>query len=248
MDKLIYTAMTGAKHTLGQQAAVANNLANATTDAFRSEFMMLRSVLIQGDGMNTRAFVVDSSPGTDFSPGPIQTTGREFDVAILGRGWFAVQAPNGSEAYTRDGSFEIGNNGQLQTRAGHLVLGDGGGPIAIPPDVRVEFAADGTITSVPTDNQPNQVAQVGILKLVDPPDALMARGADGLFRARDGAVQPASAAVQITPGALEGSNVNVVEQMVAMIALARQFDMQMKMMENAERNDQNAAQLLSTAR
>ena len=75
MDKLIYTAMTGAKNTLGQQAAVANNLANATTDAFRSEYMMLRSVPIQGDGLNTRAFVIDSSPGTDFSPGPIQTTG-----------------------------------------------------------------------------------------------------------------------------------------------------------------------------
>ena len=99
--------------------------------------------------MNTRAFVVDSSPGTDFTPGPIQTTGREFDVAILGRGWFAVRAPDGTEAYTRSGSFEIGANGQLQTRSGHQVLGSTGAPIAIPPDVRIEFASDGTITSIP---------------------------------------------------------------------------------------------------
>ena len=246
MDKLIYTAMTGAKHTLGQQAAVAHNLANATTDAFRSEFSMLRAVPIRGEGMNTRAFVVDSTPGTDFSPGSIQTTGRSLDVAILGRGWFAVRAPDGSEAYTRSGSFEIGINGQLQTRAGHLVIGNTGGPIAIPPDVNIEFASDGTISSIPTDNQPNQVAQVGILKLVDPADSNMERRADGLFRTRDEIPLAASANVQITSGALEGSNVNVVEQMVAMIALARQFDIQMKMLQNAERNDQNAAQLLST--
>lgn len=246
MDKLIYTAMTGAKHTLGQQAAVANNLANATTDAFRAEFSMLRAVPIVGNGMDTRAFVVDSSPGTDLSPGPIQTTGRPLDVAILGRGWFAVRAPDGTEAYTRNGSFEIGPNGQLQTRSGHPVMSDSGGPIAIPPDVRVEFAADGTISSVPTDNQPNQVAQVGVLKLVDPADENMVRRADGLFATRDGAPQSGSANVQTMPGALEGSNVNVVEQMVAMIALARQFDIQMKMLQNAERNDQNAAQLLAT--
>lgn len=246
MDKLIYTAMTGAKNTLGQQAAVANNLANATTDAFRSEYMMLRAVPIQGDGMDTRAFVIDSTPGTDFSPGPIQTTGRQLDVAILGRGWFAVLGPDGREAYTRDGSFEIGLNGQLQTRAGHPVLGNTGAPIAIPPDVNVEFAADGTLTSIPTDNQPNQVAQIGVLKLVDTPDAVMERGVEGLFRVRGGAPQLASVNVKVLSGALEGSNVNVVDQMVAMIALARQFDMQMKMLENAERNDQNAAQLLTT--
>ena len=246
MDKLIYTAMTGAKNTLGQQSAVANNLANATTDAFRSEYMMLRAVPIQGDGMNTRAFVIDSTPGTDFSPGPIQTTGRQLDVAILGRGWFAVLAPDGSEAYTRDGSFEIGPNGQLQTRAGHPVLGNTGAPIGIPPDVNVEFATDGTLTSVPTDNLPNQVAQIGVLKLVDPADGEMVRSLDGLFRTRSGAPQLASANVKVLAGSLEGSNVNVVEQMVAMIALARQFDMQVKMMENAERNDQSAAQLLTS--
>ncbi len=244
MDKLIYTAMTGAKHTLGQQAAVAHNLANVTTNGFRSEFSMLRAVPIRGDGLDTRAFVVDSSPGADFSPGPIETTGRPLDIAILGRGWFAVQAADGSEAFTRNGSFEISPEGLLQTRSGNLVLGDGG-PISIPPDVRVEIAADGTMSSVPNDNQPNQVAQIGVLKLVDPADENMMRGDDGLFRPRDARAPEASVNVQLVSGALEGSNVNVVEQMVAMIALARQFDIQMKMMQNAEQNDQNAAQLLS---
>ena len=245
MDRLIYTAMTGAKHTLGQQAAVAHNLANATTSGFRAELSMLRAVPIQGDGMATRSFVVDSTPGADFTAGPIETTGRSLDVAVLGRGWVAVRAADGSEAYTRNGSFEIGPNGLLQTRGGQLVLGDAG-PIAIPPDTRVEISSDGTISSVPNDNQPNQVAQIGILKLVDPPDENMTRGSDGLFRTRDGVPALASANVQIVSGALEGSNVNVVEQMVTMIALARQFDIQMKMLQNAEGNSQRAAQLLST--
>lgn len=246
MDKLIYTAMTGAKHTLGQQAAVAHNLANASTNGFRSEFSMLRAVPVRGEGLATRAFVTDSSPGVDFNPGPIETTDRPLDVAILGRGWFAVQAADGSEAFSRNGSFEIGPGGLLQTRSGNLVLGDGG-PIAIPPDVRVEIAADGTISSVPNDNQPNQVAQIGVLRLVDPADENMMRGEDGLFRPRDGRTPEASANVQLVSGALEGSNVNVVEQMVAMITLARQFDIQTKMMQNAEQNDQDAARLLAVS-
>ena len=124
MDRLIYTAMTGAKHTLGQQAAVAHNLANATTNGFRAELSMLRAVPIQGDGMATRAFVVDSTPGADFTAGPIETTGRSLDVAVLGRGWIAVRAADGSEAYTRNGSFEIGPNGLLQTRGNLLGRND----------------------------------------------------------------------------------------------------------------------------
>lgn len=244
MDKLLYTAMTGAKHTLGQQGTVANNLANAGTHGFRAEFAMLRAVPIQGEGMATRAFVVDSTPGSDFTPGPLQQTGRPLDVAIQGEGWIAVQVDDGSEAYTRDGNFQVGPNGLLQTRAGKLVLGDGG-PIAVPPDVRIQIADDGTVSTVPNGNTPNQVAQLGRIKLVNPPPAQLERGADGFFRLKSGQEAEAAAEVKLASGALEGSNVNVVEQMVTMIALARQFDIQTKMIQNAEGNDQRAAQLLS---
>src|SRR5690554_7111404 len=103
MDRLIYTAMTGAKGTLDQQAAVSNNLANANSTGFRSEMHRLRSVELQTDALRTRAFAVDASIATDFTPGPLQHTGRSFDAAIEGKGWFAVQAPDGGEAYTRDG-------------------------------------------------------------------------------------------------------------------------------------------------
>lgn len=239
---MIYLSMTGAKHTLGQQAVVAHNLANVSTQGFRAETMVFRAVPLTGEGAATRAFVVDSTPGADFTPGAIQQTGRDLDIAVQGKGWIAVQAADGSEAYTRAGSLQLDANGVLQTRSGQTVLGDGG-PISVPGNTVVTIAGDGTVSTVQAGVRPGASSAVGRIKLVNPPDSTMERGNDGLFRARGAA--PADAAVRIVPGALETSNVNVVDSMVSMIALARQFDMQMKALQNAESNARQAAQLLS---
>jgi flagellar basal-body rod protein FlgF len=244
MDRLIYVAMSGAKQTLGQQATVAHNLANLTTNGFRAEKSVFRAVPLVGEGAPTRAFVVDSTPGADFTPGVIQGSGRDLDIAIQGQGWLAVQAADGSEAYTRSGSLQLSSNGVLQTRAGNAVLGDGG-PIAIPADTLVTIAGDGTVSTVPTGNRPSANAVVGRIKLVNPPEQSLERGNDGLFRVRGGAPAAADGNVRIVSGALESSNVNAVEAMVNMISLARQFDMQMKMLQNAEGNARQAAQLLT---
>ncbi|MGE0557194.1 MAG: flagellar basal-body rod protein FlgF [Burkholderiales bacterium] len=245
MDRLIYVAMTGAKHTMLQQATVANNLANATTTGFRAQTAALRAAPVIGEGLPTRTFVVDSTPGADFRPGAIQHTGRDLDIAIEGRGWIAVQAADGSEAYTRSGSLEPNANGVLQTRGGLNVMGDGG-PLSVPPDTRISIARDGTVSTVPEGNRPTQVSTLGRIKLVNPDENLLVRGSDGLFRMRDGSAAPADNQVRVAGAALEGSNVNVVEAMVTMITLARQFDMQVKMMQNAEGNAQHADQVLST--
>lgn len=242
MDRLIYTAMTGAKHTLGQQAAVSHNLANATTTGFRTEMHRLRAVEVQTEALNTRSFVVDASVATDFATGPLQYTARSYDVAVEGKGWLTVQAPDGSEAYTRDGSLMLSPNGVLQTRSGLPVLGEGG-PITIPPDNAIDIGKDGTISAW----QPGQniVNVVDRFKLVNPPEAQLVRGGDGLFRTVDGLPQPLDEAVTVAGGYLEGSNVNVVEQMVTMISLARQFEMQTRMLQTAEQNDRAAAQVLA---
>ncbi len=242
MDRMIYQAMTGAKHTLGQQAVVSHNLANVSTHGFRAETSVFRAVPILGEGAPTRAFVVDSTPGADFTPGAIQHTGRDLDIAVQGRGWIAVQAPDGSEAYTRAGSLQTDANGVLQTRTGHTVLGDGG-PISIPGNTIVSIAGDGTVSTVQAGTKPGASSAVGRIKLVNPPDASLVRGDDGLFRASGNV--PADATVRILSGALEASNVNVVDSMVNMIALARQFDMQMKALQHAEANARQAAQLLT---
>jgi flagellar basal-body rod protein FlgF len=242
MDRMIYLAMSGAKHTLGQQAAVSHNLANVSTNGFRAETSVFRAVPLVGEGAATRAFVVDSTPGADFTPGAIQHTGRDLDIAVQGKGWIAVQAPDGSEAYTRAGSLQLNAGGVLQTRTGHAVLGDGG-PISVPGNTVVTIAGDGTVSTVQAGTKPGASSVVGRIKLVNPPEASLERGGDGLFRARGEA--PADANVRIVAGALETSNVNVVDSMVSMIALARQFDMQMKALQHAESNARQAAQLLS---
>ena len=242
MDRLIYTAMTGAKGTMDQQAAVAHNLANATSTGFRAELHKLRAVEVQTEAMRTRSFTVDASVATDFDQGPLQFTGRAYDVALAGKGWLAVQMPDGTEAYTRNGSLEVSANGILQTRDGRPVLGDGG-PITIPPDNEITIGADGSVSASQPD-QPGVVNVVAQLKLVNPPDAELVRGDDGLFRVRGGAPAVADPNVRVAGGYLEGSNVNVVDQMVQMISLARQFEMQTRMLSTAEQNDRAAAQVL----
>lgn len=244
MDRMIYTAMTGAKHILEQQATVSHNLANASTTGFRAQVDAFRAVPVQGDGLPTRAFVVDSTVGSDFAPGPLQQTGRELDVALQGAGWLAVQLDDGSEAYTRNGSLKLSENGVLQTHDGLSVMGDGG-PISVPPDVTVAIAGDGTVSAVPTTNTRSAVNELGRIKLVNPAPESLVRGDDGLFRLRDGGEAEADAGVSVVGGALEGSNVNVVDAMVNMIGLARQFEMHMKLLQNAETNANKAAQLLA---
>ena len=243
MDRMIYTAMTGAKHILEQQATTAHNLANATSTGFRAQVDSFRAVPILGNGMPTRVFVVDATVGADFNPGPIQATNRDLDVAIQGKGWLTVQRADGSEGYTRNGSLKVSENGLLQTASGLTVVGDGG-PISIPPDVAISIAKDGTVSSVSNGTLPGPSNAIGRLKLVNPPEEDLVRSEDGLFVTKSGNAE-VDATVNIVSGALEGSNVNVVDAMVTMISLARQFETQMKLLQSAENNANKASQLLS---
>ena len=244
MDRLIYTAMTGARQAFVQQAGVAHNLANASTVGFRAMEHRFRAVPIQGDGQPTRAFVVDASVADVLDQGPMMATGRPLDVAVKGEGWIAVQGENGQEAYTRAGNLQVNANGQLQTASGHTVLSDSG-PIGVPPDHSVTIAPDGTVSVVPLFGTPNSSNDVGRIKLVNPPRESLARGDDGLFRLRDGQPAEADENLRLAPETLEGSNVNPVDAMVSLISLARQFEMQIKMLQNADSNASKATQILS---
>ncbi|NTV11069.1 MAG: flagellar basal-body rod protein FlgF [Zoogloea sp.] len=246
MDRLIYTAMTGASQTLGQQAAVSHNIANATSVGFRAELHRMRAVPVQNASLPSRAFVADASVGSDFASGPMQQTGRVYDMAIQGQGWFAVQRPDGSEAYTRAGSFEVSANGILQTRDGLPVLGDGG-PITIPPDNEITVGVDGSLSAVPMTGSRNTSNAIGKLKVVNPPEADLRRGEDGLFRLASGQPAEADPNVRVASGYLEGSNVNVVEQMVSMISLSRQFEMQTRMLSTAQSDDEAATKVLAAS-
>lgn len=244
MDRLIYTAMTGANQAFLQQAGVANNLSNVSTIGFRAMENRFRSVPVEGDGYATRAFVVNASVGNVFDQGAMMATGRPLDVAVSGNGWIAVQDANGQEAYTRGGNLKVSEAGQLQTASGLNVLGNGG-PIAIPPDNNINIASDGTVSVIPLFGTPNNVNEVGRIKLVNPPESTLVRGDDGLFRTQNATPANIDETVKLTSGTLEGSNVDPVESMVSMISLARQFEMHMKMISTADTNASKANQILS---
>ena len=239
MDRMIYLSMAGAKAAMQRQDVLSHNLANVTTNGFRAELQAFRAVPVRGDGASTRAFALETTIGYNDEAGPLTPTGRNLDVAMQGKAWLAVQANDGTEAYTRAGSLDVSADGILVMRNGMPALGDGG-PINVPPNSEVSIGTDGTVSA----KQPNQnPTNIGRLKLVTP-EAALTRGDDGMFRAADGDL-PADPNAKLQDGALEGSNVSPVETMVGMIAASRQFEHQMKLLENAEKQDQQAAKLLS---
>ncbi len=245
MDKLIYTAASGARHILDQQATTANNLANINTTGFRAQLDAFRAVPVVAAGtLPTRAFVVNAEVGSDFSSGPLQMTGRDLDVAVRGKGWLVVQMPDGSEAYTRHGALKMNENGLLQSASGLTIAGDGG-PITVPPEVAVSIGGDGTVSTIASTTKPGAPTVLGRLKLVNPPEADLVRGDDGLFRLKDGAAAAPDPAVSVAGGALEGSNASPIDSMVTMISLARSFDLQMSLLKNAENNAAKATQILA---
>ena len=245
MDRLLYIAMTGAKETLRAQAANSHNLANASTTGFRADLTAFQSRAVVGAGFPSRVYATSAAVGWDDTVGAMISTGRELDVAVQGPGFIAVQAPDGREAYTRAGDLRIEPSGLLVNGAGHPVLGDGG-PITVPPHASISIGADGSVSIVPLGQGPETSVVLGRIKLVNPPSDSLVRGADGLFRLRDGADAPSDAAVQVASGVLESSNVNAAEAMVTMIELARNFELQVKAIRTAEENGAASARLLRT--
>ena len=244
MDKFLYVAMSGARETMRAQAINSHNLANATTVGFRAELAAVTTESAgEGERGEARAYAMVTATGWSRDAGPLQSTGRDLDVAVEGDGWIAVQAPDGTEAYTRAGDLRLDATGAVRNGAGHPVLGDGG-PLVVPPHASMVIGNDGAISIVPLGQGPETTARVGRIKLVKPDAALMTRGADGLFRLKAGGSAAADASVRVTAGALEGSNVNVADAMVRMIELSRQYDMHMKTLRTVEENARNSQSLM----
>lgn len=244
MDRSLYIAMSGAKQTLLAQTANANNLANTQTTGFKSDLEQFRSRPVYGAGFPTRVYAMNDKPGVDFSTGAMQTTGGDLDVAINGEGYLAVQGADGKEAYTRAGDLHITPEGFLQTGAGLPVLGQDG-PITIQPAEKVTIGSDGTISIIPlgSGNATTQV-EVGRIKLVKAASENLEKATDGLLRAKDGQPVAVNADVRLAQGVLEGSNVNAISAMVDMIELARNFEMQTKVMKSVDENSAAGAKLM----
>ncbi|ANF58372.1 flagellar basal-body rod protein FlgF [Halotalea alkalilenta] len=252
MDRMIYTALSGAKQSLAQQSVASNNMANVSTTGFRAQLSAFRALPVRdeaGEGVSTRVATVMTTPGMKLEAGELRTTGRGLDIAIDGAGWLAVGREDGSEAYTRDGGLQLDDFGMLVTGSGRPVHGEDGNPLVIPPGSRVEIAADGTVSALGLGDPPATIAEVGRIKLVDPDPASLARGEDGLFALAANAqgepqAAPLSETVRLVSGALEASNVSAVDAMMAMITNARRFELNMKAISTADDNANRANALL----
>lgn len=244
LDRFAFTSMTGAKHAMGQLANTANNLANVQTPGFREMLSSFRAVPVSGASADSRAFVVDSTPGSSWQPGPVNVTNNPLDVAIRRNGMLAMLAPGNVEVYSRAGRFLVDQEGVMRGAQDYPVMGLNG-PVVLPADHnQLQIRENGQIYAVLSGElEPSLIDQI---KLVDPNPRELSRRDDGLFGA-DQAL-PVSQWVRLEQGALEGSNVSIAQAMVEMIEQNRLFDLNIKMVQTAEQNSRNASQLVSLSR
>lgn len=241
---MLYVSMSGLKQVLQAQAANSHNLANVSTPGFRADLQTFKDQQVYGDGYASRSYTSVNANGVDHSFGSIVNTGKDLDIAIKGEGYMAVQASDGREGYTRAGNFSISANGLLLDSNGRSVMGNGGS-ISIPPSEKIEIGVDGTISIIALGQQANTLAVLDRIKLVNPDKQQLSKGTDGLLYMPNNGTADADAKVRVVQGALETSNVNVIDAMVNMISLARTFEMQNKMMQTSKENDANSGKLLS---
>jgi flagellar basal-body rod protein FlgF len=246
MDRGLYVAMTGAKQIMQAQAVNNHNIANVNTVGYRADSVSFASLPIYGAGYASRVNAVASDSGTDFSSGSLESTGRDLDVAVNGKGYIAVRGTDGKEAYTRAGDLRVGADGSLTTSSGLAVLSESG-PINLPPSTSVTVGNDGTISVLPVGLSPVAVAPSERIKLVNPAEQNLQKGNDGLLRLKNGSSSATDPTVTLTPGTLESSNVNAAQSLINMIELQRMYEFQVRSMNSSDQNEQTAEQMMSNA-
>lgn len=251
MNTALWAAKTGLDAQQTQMAVVSNNLANVNTTGFKKGRAVFEDLMYQNLRQVGAATSQDTqapsglSLGTGvrvvatekvYTQGSFNQTGNALDVAISGRGFFQVALPDGSLAYTRDGSFQLNSQGQLVTASGYAVQPS----ISIPQGAQsITIAADGTISATLAGQ--SAPTQVGTLQLTDfvNPAGLQPRGENLLMESgSSGSAQSSTPGLSglgtLQQGAVEASNVNVVEEMVNMIQTQRAYEMNTKAISSSD--------------
>ncbi|GAB4120573.1 MAG: flagellar basal-body rod protein FlgF [Rhodothalassiaceae bacterium] len=220
MDTLLSVGMSHQAALTRRMDVIANNIANASNNAFKKERVVFQSYLFEMDGEAPRdlrrvQMVLDYGVIPDMRHGDIETTSNPLDLALDGEGFFVVQNDLGERLYTRSGALRLNAEGELVTRTGERLLGVNDLPIRIGAgDVTLEIAEDGTIRSAV-----GEVGQIRIVRFDDLND--LRRRGDGLY-AIDAPELPPDG-LRIVQGALENSNVNPIEETTAMIEVLRSY-------------------------
>ena len=212
----IFLGMRARQNTLETQA---NNIANASTMGYKAQRMIYSTFEAEKKGTGDSQLLVAGAAtqtNTDFSNGSIQPTGRSMDVAIEGDAFFQIQTPGGVR-YTRAGNLTVNDGGQLVTKNGDLVVGEKG-PITIPRDSKLSIGEKGVMSAEGKD-----IDTLKLVRFENPAAALLKEG-ESMF-SLSGAEQPqAATSSKVVQGSLEGSNINSVTEMVAMINNNREFE------------------------
>jgi flagellar basal-body rod protein FlgF len=241
MQNASYIALSSQMALQRQMDVVSNNMANLATPAFKGEAMIFSQYLVKPAGTGPLAFVQDIGTVRDLRQGPLTRTGNPLDLALEGKGYFAVQSPLGVR-YSRSGHFQLDAQGQMVTDDGFPVLGDSGQPLIVPPNTRtITVAPDGTV-SLSSDGT-TASSLVGKLQVVDfaAPQAV-APGANGLW-VTDQTPQPAAATVQ--QGMIEESNVQPVVELTRMLSVVRASQSVKNLLDEESQRQSNAIDKLS---
>ncbi|MDR6984263.1 flagellar basal-body rod protein FlgF [Rheinheimera pacifica] len=230
MERLIYTAVSGAELNQTALRVSANNLANVNTPGFKADIEQARAMMIAGDGFRTRYQAQLLPVFTNLANGPVQQTGRDLDIVLSDGGFLAIADANGNEAYTRAGNLQVDADGRLMLN-GYAVQGEQG-DIVLPEFGDIDISSDGTINLLPVGG--GVIAQEGRLKMVSAGNDTLVKGLDGLLRPQQQEQLPADLAITLRTGVLEGANVNAVEEMVNTMNISRQFEMNIRMMKTAD--------------
>ncbi|MES2095199.1 MAG: flagellar basal-body rod protein FlgF [Pseudomonadota bacterium] len=244
MDKLIYTAASGLKAHMAAQAAIANNMANASTIGFRAERVNFDALMLKGPTFESRQPTSEEVKDFDRSSGTIISTGRNLDIAIPGDQWMAVQANDGTEAYTRRGDLNVSASGVLETGDGFPVMSAGGTPITVPPASSISIANDGTISIIPVGGDAKSPQVIDRIKFASPKGSDTVKGVDNLVRVKGGGVLPQDEEATCESGVLEQSNVNLTQALVDMIENQRSYEVQANLMKSAKDMDEGGASLM----
>jgi flagellar basal-body rod protein FlgF len=244
MDRLIYTALTGMKAAANQQRVVANNLANASTTGFKAEEFAVTPVTIKGSSWEARAMAQGSVKGADLGAGTINQTGRSLDIAMRGSAMLALQAPDGSEVYSRRGDLTITADGVLQNGDGLPVMGNAG-PITVPLTSQISIAEDGSLLASDPAAPDAPPLAIGRMKLASVEGSQIYKDIEGWMRVPDDGILPDDPTARIEVGALESSNVNTATTLVNMIEAQRAFEQRAKIISTADELDQTGARLMS---
>jgi len=243
MDRLIFTAMSGMTDSMTRQRVLASNMANAQTIGFRAEMLYSTPVTLKGPSLEARAMSEGEVRGADMTAGSITATGRPLDIAMTGDALLAVQAADGTEAYTRRGDLSVSVTGVLENGDGRPVIG-ASGPITVPVGSQVTIAQDGSILVANPDSPDQPPQAIDKLKLASPKGSSVTKNLDGLFRVSGGGVLPTDENAQVQTAALEQSNVKPSEVVVQMIQAQRLFDIRTKLIATARDVDQSGASLM----